>query len=105
MIKILNPIYTYIAVDLGTVDPTSDETERETKQTVNKLINNYENLVDQTPREPEELSNLSFPVMSTLNITDQSPGPFRQFSVLFGQVLELWIIVTSEHVHQTNVFV
>lgn len=69
---------------MGTVDPTSDETERETKQTVNKLISNYENMVAQTPREPEELSNLSFPVMSTLNITDQSPGPFRQFSVLFG---------------------
>lgn len=105
--SLTNPCDYY--VDLGTVDPTSDETERETKQTVNKLISNYENLVSQTTREPEELSNLSFPVMSTLNITDQSPGPFRQFSVLFGRCtrnqIEDYMLVLAQFIQALSMSV
>lgn len=105
--SLTNPCDYY--VDLGTVDPTSDETERETKQTVNKLISNYENMVAQTPREPEELSNLSFPVMSTLNITDQSPGPFRQFSVLFGRCtrnqIEDYMLVLAQFIQALSMSV
>ncbi|XP_048733666.1 ATP-binding cassette sub-family G member 8-like [Ostrea edulis] len=98
--SLTNPCDYY--VDLGTVDPTSEETERETKQIVNKLINNFEMVMAPPEPEPEELSNLRFPVMSTLDITDFSPGKFRQFTVLFGRCtrnqIEDYLLVLAQFI-------
>ncbi|XP_060071936.1 ATP-binding cassette sub-family G member 8-like [Ylistrum balloti] len=81
-------------VDLATIDCTSDVTETESTDTVNTLIQRYETsrLVNSAERgmslesdgttgvvSPDE----PYPVMKMFDNLEHSPGPFRQFSVLY----------------------
>ena len=75
----------YIAVDLATIDPTSDESERSTTATVQTLLAKYDEIHSAGPPAGPTIQTEEdqFPVMSMSDVRDYSPGPFRQFSILF----------------------
>ncbi|KAK3093563.1 hypothetical protein FSP39_017341 [Pinctada imbricata] len=76
-------------VDLATIDPTSEESERSSQDTVQTLLTKYEETHSTTSDKPSSTDQDSleehFPVMSMSDIRDYSPGPLRQFAILFSR--------------------
>ena len=77
------------AVDLATIDPTSDETERKSTAMVSSLVEAYQSNVELSTsnEENQELGTSKdqeqWPVLAMFKNLAHLPGPLKQFWILY----------------------
>ncbi|XP_052270899.1 ATP-binding cassette sub-family G member 8-like isoform X1 [Dreissena polymorpha] len=76
-------------VDLATIDPTSEETERTSSATVRTLVEAYKSqqgdlsISASGSQEKEERDKEQWPVLAMFRNLEHQPGTFRQFWILY----------------------
>lgn len=87
-VQCLTEFHSRYLVDLATLDPTSEETERESKTMVRKLVDAYKNnekdsSSDSQEKEKDELNKEQWPVLAMFRNLEHQPGPLKQFWILY----------------------
>ena len=78
-----------LIVDLATIDPTSDDTERKSTMMVSSLVEAYQSNVkeitsSQDSQEPGTSKDQEqWPVLAMFKNLANLPGPLRQFWILY----------------------